>query len=60
VDLDNAFGELDLDYEDTGDGYVVTGRFQLRPGLVAAADAPELRRFLVNAERYLTRPLEVP
>jgi len=60
VDLDTAFGELKVDYRELAAGYRVTGRFNLRPGLVAAKDAEALREFLVTTERRLSRTLEVP
>jgi len=41
-------------------GYRVQGFFHLQPGLVPAARAPELRRFLVLAQRTLERRLEAP
>ena len=58
--LDTQFGSLSLDYEASGNGYVVMGLFQLVPGTVTAADAPQLRQFLVDVERHLERPLEIP
>jgi len=60
VDLETEFGQLVIDFQDTGSGYSVVGSFRLRPGLVAAADAVALRTFLVDVERHLQRPLEVP
>ncbi len=60
VDLDTQFGSLSLDYAASGNGYLVTGLFQLVPGTVTAADAPQFRQFLVDAERRLKRPLEIP
>jgi hypothetical protein len=60
VDLDTQFGSLSLDHDASGTGYVVTGLFQLVPGTVTAADAPQLRQFLVDVERHLERPLEIP
>ena len=60
VALDTQFGSLSLDHDASGSGYVVTGHFQLVPGTVTAADAPRLRQFLVDVERHLVRPLEIP
>ena len=60
VVLDTQFGKLSLDYEVSGSGYVVTGFFQLEAGTVTAGDAPQLRQFLVDVERHLRRPLEIP
>jgi transglutaminase-like putative cysteine protease len=60
VDLDTRFGRLAIQYQDTGAGYSVAGSFRLEPGLVEAADATALRTFLVEVERHLRRPLEVP
>ena len=60
VELRTAFGELVVGYEAEPTGYRVTGAFRLRPGLVAADQAPELRRFLIEVERRLGRPLELP
>ncbi|HOC42792.1 MAG TPA: transglutaminase domain-containing protein [Thermoanaerobaculales bacterium] len=60
VELKTAFGELKIDHSREATGYRVTGSFRLEPGLVGAADAAALRRFLVEVERHLGRPLEVP
>jgi transglutaminase-like putative cysteine protease/tetratricopeptide (TPR) repeat protein len=60
VELRTQFGELVIDYTLEANGYRVAGSFRLRPGIVAAADAPGLRRFLVEVERHLGRPLELP
>lgn len=60
VELRTPFGELAIATTVEATGYQVTGSFRLRPGVVAAADADGLRRFLVEAERHLGRPLEVP
>jgi hypothetical protein len=60
VVLDTKFGKLSLDYEVSGSGYMVTGLFQLEAGTVTAGDAPQLRQFLVDVERHLQRPLEIP
>jgi transglutaminase-like putative cysteine protease len=60
VELANDFGALDLQYENLGRGYRVTGAFRLSPGMVEAEATPAFRRFLVDVERHLARPLEVP
>jgi transglutaminase-like putative cysteine protease len=60
VELKTPFGELAIVSTPGAAGYRVTGSFRLKPGAVAAADADGLRRFLVEAERELGRPLEVP
>jgi hypothetical protein len=60
VALKTRFGELKIDHSREASGYKVTGSFRLEPGLVGAADAADLRRFLVEVERHLGRPLEVP
>jgi transglutaminase-like putative cysteine protease len=60
VELKTRFGELKIDHSREASGYKVTGSFRLEPGLVGAADAADLRRFLVEVERHLGRPLEVP
>ncbi len=60
VELKTPFGELDIDHVREASGYKATGSFRLEPGVVAAADAADLRRFLVEVERHLGRPLEVP
>jgi hypothetical protein len=38
----------------------VTGYLHLEPGLIEAQQAGELRRFLLDVERLLSRPLETP
>ncbi|RLE18191.1 MAG: hypothetical protein DRJ65_21730 [Acidobacteria bacterium] len=60
VVLRTSFGELTIDVERQSDGYRITGRFHLEPGVVGAERAPELRTFLVKSRRILERPLEVP
>ena len=60
VDLKTPYGELEIKLAREASGYTVTGSFLLEPGAVAAADAGDLRRFLVEVERQLGRPLEVP
>ena len=60
VALRTPFGELTIDVERRPDGYRITGRFHLVPGVVAPEDAAELRSFLVKSRRALERPLEVP
>lgn len=60
VALRTAFGDLIIDVERHSDGYKITGRFHLVPGVVGPEDAPELRNFLVKSRRALERPLEVP
>jgi len=60
VELRTPYGELAIDSTPEATGYRVTGSFRLQPGVVAAADADGLRRFLVEVERHLGRPLEVP
>jgi len=60
VNLETDFGSLRVAYREVAAGYRVEGRFSLEPGMVVAADAEQLREFLVAAERHLSRPLEVP
>ncbi len=60
VALRTPYGELDIDVERHSDGYKITGRFHLVPGLVVPEEAPELRAFLVKSRRALERPLEIP
>jgi hypothetical protein len=60
VGLATPYGELEIELAREVSGYTVTGSFRLKPGAVAAADAGDLRRFLVEVERQLGRPLEVP
>jgi hypothetical protein len=60
VRLANDFGSLRLDFERTENGYRASGYVHLEPGLVAAERASELRDFLLEVERTLSRPLEIP
>ncbi len=60
VHADGPCGRLDVVVEARPNGYRVQGFFHLQPGLVPAARAPELRRFLVLAQRTLERRLEAP
>jgi transglutaminase-like putative cysteine protease/thioredoxin-like negative regulator of GroEL len=60
VRLETDFGLLDVAWRPTDDGLEIEGRFQLRSGVLPAADYPALRRFLVTAKQTLTRPVEVP
>jgi transglutaminase-like putative cysteine protease/tetratricopeptide (TPR) repeat protein len=58
--LTGDFGFLRLDTEELELGYRVEGYVHLEPGLVAAERAPELREFLLEIERLLSRPLDSP
>jgi hypothetical protein len=58
--LDSPFGSLHVEVEKRATGYVVDGRFRLTPGVVPGPDAGAVRDFLVEVERVLGRPLEVP
>jgi len=58
--LAGSHGSLDLVIEPTGGGYRLRGYFHLEPGLIAASEAAELRRFLLEVETILERPLETP
>jgi transglutaminase-like putative cysteine protease len=60
VRLANDFGSLRLDIEAVDNGYRVSGYVHLEPGLVAPERASELREFLLDVERILSRPLEIP
>ncbi|MCG6964836.1 MAG: DUF3857 domain-containing protein [Acidobacteria bacterium] len=60
VHADGPYGKLDVVVDAEPSGYRVRGFFHLQPGLVPAARAPELRRFLVLAQRTLERKLEAP
>jgi transglutaminase-like putative cysteine protease/tetratricopeptide (TPR) repeat protein len=60
VAMTGEYGSLRLDVEGRDTGYRVEGYFHLVPGLVPAERAPELRAFLLEVERLLTRPLEAP
>ncbi len=60
VALRTAFGELIIEVERHSDGYKVTGRFHLVPGVVAPEDVLDLRTFLGKSRRALERPLEIP
>ncbi len=58
--LSGDFGFLKVKTELEEKGYRVSGYFHLEPGLVEADRAPELREFLLEVERILSRPLETP
>ncbi len=60
TELEAAFGKLRLEIDGNDSGYVVEGFLHLVPGLVAAEDVEDLRRFLVTVERLLGRRLESP
>lgn len=60
VHVDGPYGRIDVVVEARSSGYRVRGFFHLKPGLVPAAQAPQLRRFLVLAQRTLERKLEAP
>jgi hypothetical protein len=60
VRLDTPYGFLNLELEATGSGYRVEGEFRLATGLVPSDETGALRDFLREAERHLSRPLEVP
>ena len=53
-------GSVTLTFDATETGYRVRGFVHLVPGLVPADRAPQLRAFLLEAERLLQRPLEAP
>ena len=59
-EIETPFGELRLQIDGNDKGYRVEGFLHLDPGLVAAAEVDELRRFLVTVERLLGRKLESP
>lgn len=60
VSLSGDFGFLKLTIEPEEKGYRVNGYFHLESGLVEAHRAPELREFLLEIKRILSRPLETP
>jgi transglutaminase-like putative cysteine protease len=60
VKLSNDYGLLEVQWDATDAGLEITGRFRLRPQLLAPSDYPAFRRFLVAAQQNLTRPVEVP
>jgi len=60
MQLEGAYGSLRLEVEPRDTGYRVHGFLHLTAGLVLAEDAPGLRSFLVEVERTLVRPLEIP
>jgi len=60
VDLNTAFGLLDIAFKETSKGYRVDGMLHFESGLVDAEDVDELREFLVAVERHLGRRLEAP
>jgi len=60
IELSGEFGFLKLTTELTEEGYRVNGYFHLEPGLIEAARAPELREFLLEVGRLLSRPVESP
>jgi Tfp pilus assembly protein PilF len=58
--LDGAYGSLRLEVEPRDTGYRIHGFLHIAAGLLAAGDTPGLRDFLVEVERTLARPLEIP
>ena len=58
--MESPYGELELVVEGTGAGYRMIGSFRVNPGLVPAEESEAARRFLVEAERHLQKPMEVP
>ena len=60
VSLSGDFGFLKLTIEPEEMGYRVEGYVHLESGLVEAHRAPELREFLLEIKRILSRPLETP
>jgi len=60
VAMESPYGELELEFESTGSGYRTTGSLRIKPGLAPAEESEAVRRFLVEAERHLQKPLEVP
>jgi len=60
VHLSGPYGTLDLSFNATSSGYVVTGSFRLEPGLVPADAYPGLHDFLVRVDRELSRRMEAP
>ncbi len=60
IELSGEVGFLKLTTELTEKGYRVNGYFHLEPGLIEADRAPELREFLLEVGRILSRPLETP
>lgn len=60
LEITSEVGSLRLTVEPRATGWRLAGAFQLTPGLLAPEKAGELRDFLVQVERALARPLEVP
>lgn len=58
--LSGDYGLFRLETESTGKGYRIKGYIHVEPGLIEAAEAAELREFLLEVERILERPLETP
>ncbi len=60
LELSSDIGTLRVTVEPRATGWRLAGTFELKPGLLPAERAGELRDFLVQVERALVRPLEVP
>ena len=60
ISLSGDFGSLKLTIDPVAMGYRVNGYFHLESGVVEAHRAPELREFLLEIKRVLSRPLETP
>jgi tetratricopeptide (TPR) repeat protein len=60
VALQTRFGTLRVEHTLSDEGYRVRGYLHLQAGVVEAGQADGLRDFLVEVERALERPLEVP
>ncbi len=60
IELKGEYGFLKLTTEVMEKGYRVKGYFHLEPGLIEADRAPELRAFLLEIGRILSRPMETP
>jgi transglutaminase-like putative cysteine protease len=54
------FGELQLDVASSSTSVTVEGRLRLTPGIVEPTAADGMRRFLLDVERALDQPVEVP
>ncbi|MCP4901042.1 MAG: DUF3857 domain-containing protein, partial [bacterium] len=59
IALDTRFGSFELRYEEVTKGYTVEGSLVLKSGLVEPDAVPDLRRFLLEVEEALGRPVEV-
>jgi len=60
IHLESPFGSLDVEISRRATGYSVDGQLLLKPGIHQPSEAGAIRDFLVEVERVLGRPLEVP